>query len=55
MTTRAGRPSDLAISIIATAYCSWSPTMVGADKSLIIRSAPCPAGDGSVPSLPCEK
>ena len=47
-TTRAGRPISRAISAIAAAYCSPSPTMRSPASSDVIRSAPCPESDGVV-------
>ncbi len=41
-TTRAGKPSCLAMSAAVTAYCSWSPIIRWPVSSSVIRSAACP-------------
>ena len=48
-TTRAGRPISRAMSAIAEAYCSLSPTMGTLVSRVVMRSAPCPDRDGKSP------
>ncbi len=55
ITTRAGMPSWVAMSAIATAYCSSSPIIWSPPKSVVMRLAPCPESESTSSARPWLK